>query len=113
MKDIIIRSLGGLAGHGSGPRGQDPRILLSRRLTYCWTTFLNGAELNAVANFCPTCVLPRQVLPVSLNEEDYELYYNGCCNGTFWPLFHSMPDRAIFNEDYWTAYRYTQKKCTT
>ena len=50
---------------------------------------------------------------MSLNEEDYELYYNGCCNGTFWPLFHSMPDRAIFNEDYWTAYRYTQKKCTT
>jgi trehalose-6-phosphate synthase len=34
-----------------------------------------------------------QVVPVNLNSEDYELYYNGCCNATFWPLFHSMPDR--------------------
>ena len=35
----------------------------------------------------------NQVVPVNLNAEDYELYYNGCCNATFWPLFHSMPDR--------------------
>ena len=28
-----------------------------------------------------------------LTEEDFQLYYNGCCNATFWPLFHSMPDR--------------------
>ncbi len=46
-----------------------------------------------------------QVLPVNLDEEDYEMYYKGCCNGTFWPLFHSMPDRAIFNEKFWTAYK--------
>ena len=47
----------------------------------------------------------EQVLPVSLNEEDHELYYNGCCNATFWPLFHSMPDRAVFDEKYWVAYK--------
>jgi len=46
-----------------------------------------------------------QVMPVSLNKEDYEDYYNGCCNGTFWPLFHSMPDRAIFSEQFWMAYK--------
>ena len=28
-----------------------------------------------------------------LTEDDFQLYYNGCCNATFWPLFHSMPDR--------------------
>lgn len=43
--------------------------------------------------------------PVNLDRNDYELYYNGCCNETFWPLFHSMPDRATFREDYWQAYR--------
>lgn len=32
------------------------------------------------------------------------MYYNGCCNGTFWPLFHSMPDRATFIADNWRAY---------
>ena len=29
-----------------------------------------------------------------LTEEDFQMYYNGCCNATFWPLFHSMPDRC-------------------
>ena len=33
------------------------------------------------------------MIPVRLTEEDFQLYYNGCCNATFWPLFHSMPDR--------------------
>ncbi|XP_059085685.1 uncharacterized protein LOC131882533 isoform X3 [Tigriopus californicus] len=46
-----------------------------------------------------------QVLSVNLDDVDYELYYNGCCNATFWPLFHSMPDRAIFNEKFWMAYK--------
>ena len=46
-----------------------------------------------------------QVVPVNLNNEEYELYYNGCCNATFWPLFHSMPDRAIFNQSWWEAYK--------
>ena len=36
-----------------------------------------------------------QVHPVHLTEEDFQLYYNGCCNATFWPLFHSMPDRSV------------------
>ena len=34
----------------------------------------------------------------------FDSYYNGCCNGTFWPLFHSMPDRATFIADHWRAY---------
>ena len=45
-----------------------------------------------------------QIMPLKLDDEDYELYLKGCCNGTFWPLFHSMPDRAIFNEVHWQAY---------
>ena len=58
------------------------------------------------ADTSPTAGLKSsQVYPVNLDQDDYELYYNGCCNGTFWPLFHSMPDRAIFNEKYWVAYK--------
>ncbi|XP_063243499.1 uncharacterized protein LOC134542860 isoform X2 [Bacillus rossius redtenbacheri] len=34
----------------------------------------------------------------------FDDYYNGCCNGTFWPLFHSMPDRAVFKSETWKAY---------
>lgn len=34
----------------------------------------------------------------------FDSYYNGCCNGTFWPLFHSMPGRAAFSGDNWENY---------
>ena len=58
------------------------------------------------ADKTPTAGLKSsQVKCVDLTEEDYENYYNGACNATFWPLFHSMPDRAVFNEKYWTAYK--------
>ncbi|GLH02508.1 Trehalose-6-phosphate synthase [Gryllus bimaculatus] len=42
--------------------------------------------------------------PVHINADVFDSYYNGCCNGTFWPLFHSMPDRAVFSADNWKCY---------
>ncbi|XP_047476832.1 alpha,alpha-trehalose-phosphate synthase [UDP-forming]-like [Penaeus chinensis] len=46
-----------------------------------------------------------QVKPMMSQKTLFDNYYNGCCNATFWPLFHSMPDRAIFQQDKWEAYR--------
>ena len=43
----------------------------------------------------------RQAMPVSVEAKLFDSYYNGCCNETHWPLFHSMPDRAEFNRDNW------------
>ncbi|CAG0901873.1 unnamed protein product [Darwinula stevensoni] len=43
----------------------------------------------------------EQVVPVHVEEQLFDDYYNGCCNATFWPLFHSMPDRAVFVADMW------------
>lgn len=45
-----------------------------------------------------------QVVAVHVDAGIFDSYYNGCCNGTFWPLFHSMPDRATFIADHWRAY---------
>nr|CAD7426101.1 unnamed protein product [Timema monikensis] len=47
---------------------------------------------------------PKQVIAVHVEEKAFDNYYNGCCNGTFWPLFHSMPDRAVFKSETWEAY---------
>ncbi|XP_037075423.1 alpha,alpha-trehalose-phosphate synthase [UDP-forming]-like [Pollicipes pollicipes] len=47
----------------------------------------------------------KQVLTVNFDEDVFDSYYNGCCNGTFWPLFHSMPDRAIFKAEHWADYK--------
>jgi trehalose 6-phosphate synthase/phosphatase len=42
-------------------------------------------------------------VPVILERDDFENFYNGCCNGTFWPLFHSMPDRAVFKQEHYSV----------
>lgn len=46
-------------------------------------------------------LLSKQVVAVHCERHLFEMFYNGCCNGTFWPLFHSMPDRAEFSADTW------------
>jgi len=53
----------------------------------------------------PTADLkPEQMICVSIDKETFMSYYNDCCNGTFWPLFHSMSDKAIFSGESWDAY---------
>lgn len=49
-------------------------------------------------------LLSSQIVPVYMEKSQFDEFYNGCCNGTFWPLFHSMPDRAIFSNEHWQAY---------
>nr|ALE32749.1 trehalose-6-phosphate synthase 1 [Blattella germanica] len=49
-------------------------------------------------------LLSKQVVAVYIEEQLYHAYYNGFCNGTLWPLFHSMPDRAVFKAHTWEAY---------
>ena len=74
------------------------------------------------AKYTHYVLICTKVVPVHLSNQDFQLYYSklppdllrfyiisvnldGCCNATFWPLFHSMPDRAVFEEEYWDAYR--------
>ncbi|CAG5099795.1 Similar to tpsp: Bifunctional trehalose-6-phosphate synthase/phosphatase (Thermoproteus tenax (strain ATCC 35583 / DSM 2078 / JCM 9277 / NBRC 100435 / Kra 1)) [Cotesia congregata] len=49
-------------------------------------------------------LLSSKVVAVHVEPDKFDAYYNGSCNGTFWPLFHSMPDRATFNAEHWRAY---------
>ncbi|CAB4061564.1 DCAF13 [Lepeophtheirus salmonis] len=54
-------------------------------------------------------VIPDQAFPVTVEPKLFDDYYNGCCNGIFWPLFHSMPDRAVFEIAFWKAYTKVNK----
>lgn len=59
---------------------------------------------SAADDRAPTAgLLSEQAVPVDIESKLFDRYYNGCCNETFWPLFHSMPDRAIFNSDTWNV----------
>ena len=43
--------------------------------------------------------------PVLLTQKDVDLYYNGFCNKTIWPLFHYFIQYAIFDKKLWDAYK--------
>lgn len=65
--------------------------------------------INVAFNFCFSFFFLslfriNQVVCVDADPAIFDSYYNGCCNGTFWPLFHSMPGRASFNEEHWRNY---------
>lgn len=41
-----------------------------------------------------------QYLPVFIDEETYDLYYNGFSNSVIWPLFHYFPSFADYNASF-------------
>lgn len=47
---------------------------------------------------------PYRVEPVRLSSEDADLHYHGFSNTSIWPLFHSMPQRAVFEPDDFAGY---------
>ena len=66
---------------------------------------------DSIPESCPGDLTPtsglrsENIVPVVVpGSAAWDRYYNGCCNATFWPLFHSMPDRAVFNIDTWQSY---------
>ena len=50
-----------------------------------------------------------QAYPVFLSQGQRDLAYSGHCKSGLWPLFHSMADRAVFDEDHWEEYRRVNK----
>jgi trehalose 6-phosphate synthase/phosphatase len=46
----------------------------------------------------------RGAHPVFLSEADQELYYEGFCNNSIWPLFHYFPLYASYEQEAWEAY---------
>jgi alpha,alpha-trehalose-phosphate synthase [UDP-forming] len=41
---------------------------------------------------------------IDFPERVRERYYNGFCNRSLWPLFHSLPERVRFEDAEWEAY---------
>ena len=62
-------------------------------------------------DMAPTAGLKSaNIIPVTMESKQvFDSYYNGCCNATFWPLFHSMPDKAVFNIETWNSYSLVNK----
>lgn len=52
----------------------------------------------------------HQYLPVFLTNKEVNLYYNGFCNETIWPLFHYFPTITQYRTETWEAYRHVNEK---
>jgi trehalose 6-phosphate synthase/phosphatase len=58
----------------------------------------------------------HQCIPVWVDKDMHDLYYNGFCNGVLWQLFHYVPVQTDFKlsethtlEEQWSAYIETNK----
>ena len=43
--------------------------------------------------------------PTFFSKKDLELYYDGFCNETIWPLFHYFTESTTYDEKYWESYK--------
>lgn len=51
-----------------------------------------------------------RLIPVHLNDEEYELHYEGMSNGTLWPLYHDKIEPAEFHRTWFDAYREVNRR---
>jgi Trehalose-6-phosphate synthase len=42
--------------------------------------------------------------PIFIEKRTYNLFYNGFCNATLWPLFHYFPSYVEYDEEAFRAY---------
>jgi trehalose 6-phosphate synthase/phosphatase len=45
-----------------------------------------------------------EFLPAFVDDQEYDLYYNGFSNSTLWPLFHYFPSFAEYEASFFEAY---------
>jgi len=47
--------------------------------------------------------------PVFLSQSQIQAYYNGFCNKTIWPIFHSLTQHAVYQNSLWDEYNRVNK----
>lgn len=50
------------------------------------------------------------LMPVFLTQEEIDLYYQGFCNETLWPIFHYLSPYAHYEQVCWDAYQQVNRK---
>ena len=45
-----------------------------------------------------------QMVPIALNEEEVERYYEGFSNDTLWPLYHDVIAQPSYHREWWESY---------
>jgi trehalose 6-phosphate synthase/phosphatase len=66
-----------------------------------WLGYAGAATLDADM---AACYARENLVPLTLPDALYDLFYNGAANGALWPLFHYFPALAVFDPAQWQAY---------
>ncbi len=51
-----------------------------------------------------------RVVPIALSASDIELYYEGFCNDTLWPLYHDVIQPPSYHRLWWDAYQRVNRR---
>src|SRR5690606_40867363 len=52
----------------------------------------------------------KRLVPIFLDEDEIRGFYEGFSNETLWPIFHYMPNYAIYDLENWHTYVWVNKK---
>jgi trehalose 6-phosphate synthase/phosphatase len=71
-----------------------------------------GAEIKAkdIKQKVVNRLSKENMRPVFLSQGEIELYYEGFSNETLWPAFHYFNQYVVYKNEYWEAYKETNKK---
>jgi trehalose 6-phosphate synthase/phosphatase len=58
----------------------------------------------------PTGAEPYRIAPVQISNAEVTRYYHGLCNGTLWPLCHSLPQYASFERKNYDTYEQINRR---
>ncbi|MEW6510630.1 MAG: bifunctional alpha,alpha-trehalose-phosphate synthase (UDP-forming)/trehalose-phosphatase [Bacteroidota bacterium] len=78
---------------------------------YLWVGWPGGTiDQEARQGMAEQVLQQYRSVPVFLSEAEMDQFYLGFCNKTVWPLFHSFPSFAVYDEAMWQTYKSVNEK---
>lgn len=96
----LVESAGGLA---TGLSSYLARAGHEKLTDYVWLGW--QGEISRSTPAISQALKANKLHPLFLEKGVSDLFYNGFCNNTIWPLFHYFPSFASYDVDEWAAYK--------
>ena len=86
--------------------------VLRERLDMIWfgTPGLNVEDERSESEISAKLWEDFKCVPLFIDEEEFNLFYNGFSNGSIWPMFHYFPQYAHYDQSEWEAYHDVNQK---
>jgi trehalose 6-phosphate synthase/phosphatase len=77
---------------------------------YYWIGWPGIAVQDKDQEYLRNKMKPLNLSPVFIEEKTMDRFYNGFCNKTLWPLFHSFHIYTTYDNDMWENYKLVNSK---